>query len=109
MSSASSPLELAAREVVQHLQDAGYRALYAGGCVRDMLRNVEPHDYDIATDARPADVKRLFARTVAVGAQFGVVCVQQQGAEFQVASFRSDGVYVDGRHASHIVLPVMPK
>ena len=100
--SSSSSLELAARDVVQRLQRAGYRALYAGGCVRDMLRAVEPHDYDIATDAKPADVQRLFSRTVAVGAQFGVVCVLHQGSEFQVASFRADGLYIDGRHPESV-------
>ncbi len=98
-----SHLEPAARAIVQRLQDAGYQALYAGGCVRDRLRGVEPHDYDIATDAKPAEVQRLFPRTVAVGAQFGVVCVIEAGTEFQVASFRADGLYIDGRHPESVV------
>ena len=63
-----------------------------------MLRGVEPHDYDIATDATPEQVQALFRRTVAVGAHFGVVIVLEGGAEFQVASFRADGLYIDGRH-----------
>jgi poly(A) polymerase len=88
---------------VQRLQAAGFQALYAGGCVRDMLRGVEPHDYDIATDARPDEVQRLFPRTVAVGAQFGGVCVIEAGTEFQVASFRADGLYFDGRHPESVV------
>src|SRR4051794_3545861 len=96
-------LEPAARSIVQRLQGAGFQALYAGGCVRDMLRGVEPHDYDIATDAKPDEVQRLFPRTVAVGAQFGVVCVMEGGAEFQVASFRADGLYIDGRHPETVV------
>jgi poly(A) polymerase len=94
----SANLEATARSIVQRLQSAGHRALYAGGCVRDMLRGVEPHDYDIATDARPEQVQRLFPRTVAVGAQFGVVCVMEGGTEYQIASFRADGLYIDGRH-----------
>jgi poly(A) polymerase len=96
-------LEPAARSIVQRLQSAGFQALYAGGCVRDKLRGVEPHDYDIATDAKPEEVQRLFPRTVAVGAQFGVVCVMEEGAEFQVASFRADGLYIDGRHPETVV------
>jgi len=98
----SSPLESSARRIVQRLQDAGFAALYAGGCVRDMLLGNEPHDYDIATDARPEDIARLFRRTIAVGAHFGVICVLEEGAEFQVASFRADGVYLDGRHPQDI-------
>ena len=93
----SHPLASSARAIVGRLQSAGFQALYAGGCVRDMLRGVEPHDYDIATSARPEQVQALFPRTVAVGAQFGVICVLEDGAEFQVASFRADGLYVDGR------------
>jgi poly(A) polymerase len=91
-------LEAAARAVVRRLRDAGFTALYAGGCVRDRLLGKEPHDYDIATDAKPADVQALFRRTIAVGAHFGVIVVLEGGHEFQVASFRADGLYVDGRH-----------
>ncbi|HEV7404925.1 MAG TPA: CCA tRNA nucleotidyltransferase [Chthoniobacteraceae bacterium] len=98
-----SAIETAAHAIVQRLQDAGYQALYAGGCVRDRLRGVEPHDYDIATDAKPEEVQRLFPRTVAVGAQFGVVCVMEAGTEFEVASFRADGLYIDGRHPESVV------
>ncbi len=90
-------LESAARKIVATLRAAGHSALYAGGCVRDMLRGSPPHDYDIATSARPDQVQSLFPRTVAVGVQFGVVCVMDADTEFQVASFRSDGQYIDGR------------
>jgi len=93
----SDSLESSARRIVQQLHDAGHVAYYAGGCVRDRLRGYPPHDYDIATDAKPEQVQALFRRTVAVGAHFGVVSVIDGGAEFQVASFRSDGVYSDGR------------
>lgn len=95
-------LESSARSVVRRLQDAGHVALFAGGCVRDRLMGVAPHDYDIATDARPERVQELFRRTVAVGAQFGVICVLEEGAEFQVASFRADGLYLDGRHPQSV-------
>ena len=98
----TEPLETAARRIVDRLQEAGFEALYAGGCVRDMLRGVPPHDYDIATSARPETVQSLFRRTVAVGAHFGVISVLADGGEFQVATFRSDGVYADGRHPESV-------
>lgn len=95
-------LETAARGIVQRLHDAGHAALYAGGCVRDRLMGVEPHDYDIATDARPEQVQALFRRTVAVGAHFGVIVVLDGSYEFQVATFRNDGQYLDGRHPTTV-------
>jgi len=85
-----SNLANSAHSIVQRLQDAGFAALYAGGCVRDRLMGAEPHDYDIATDAHPEQVQKLFSRTVAVGAHFGVIVVLQDDAEFQVATFRND-------------------
>jgi poly(A) polymerase len=90
--------ESTASSIVRRLRDAGHAAYYAGGCVRDMLRGVEPKDYDIATSARPEEVQRLFPRTIAVGAHFGVICVLDEGLQFEVATFRSDGSYIDGRH-----------
>jgi tRNA nucleotidyltransferase/poly(A) polymerase len=90
--------ESIASGIVRRLRDAGHVAYYAGGCVRDMLRGVAPKDYDIATSARPEEVQRLFPKTVAVGAHFGVVCVLERGEQFEVATFRSDGAYIDGRH-----------
>lgn len=93
-----SALEAAARLVVDRLQKNGFTALYAGGCVRDSLRGVAPADYDIATSARPEQVQALFPRTYAVGAHFGVICVLEGEMQFQVATFRADGLYLDGRH-----------
>ncbi|MCX6967973.1 MAG: CCA tRNA nucleotidyltransferase [Verrucomicrobia bacterium] len=95
-------MEVQARAVVQRLQNAGFLAFYAGGCVRDALLGLLPKDYDIATSARPEEVQSLFPRTVAVGAHFGVICVLEGGFEFQVATFRSDEAYVDGRHPSGV-------
>ena len=98
------PFNLAnsARSIVQRLQDARFVALYAGGCVRDRLMGAEPHDYDIATDAHPEQVQKIFPRTVAVGAHFGVIVVLQDDAEFQVATFRNDGQYIDGRRPESV-------
>jgi len=91
-------MEQQARSVVQRLQDAGFLAFFAGGCVRDALLGLPPKDFDIATSAHPQEVQALFSRTIAVGAHFGVICVLEGGYEFQIATFRSDDVYIDGRH-----------
>lgn len=96
-------MEEIALSIVERLQRAGYLALYAGGCVRDRLLNKTPKDYDIATNAVPAEVQRIFPRNVAVGAHFGVICVLEKGHEFEVATFRSDGAYLDGRHPQGVV------
>ena len=95
-------LEATARSLVCRLRDAGHNALYAGGSVRDMLLGHEPHDYDIATDARPEQVQALFPRTYAVGAHFGVIVVHENDHDFQIATFRSDGAYVDGRRPTEV-------
>lgn len=89
--------------IVHRLREAGYEALYAGGSVRDMLLGQEPKDIDIATDAEPAEIQRLFERTIPVGAHFGVVIVVVDGTPFEVATFRTDGVYVDGRRPEGVV------
>ena len=88
--------------IVRRLHQEGYDAFLAGGCVRDMLLNKAPQDYDIATNAKPEDVQRIFAKTVPVGAQFGVILVLVDGEPFEVASFRHDGPYLDGRRPSHV-------
>src|SRR5689334_11312140 len=95
-------LESIARTLVQRLRDAGFIAFYAGGCVRDALLGIEPHDYDVATDARPEEVQRLFDHTYAVGAHFGVIVVHREGHDFQIATFRSDGEYIDGRRPTGV-------
>jgi poly(A) polymerase len=94
--------EAAARSIVERLRAKGFQALYAGGCVRDRLLGLEPHDYDVATSAHPEQVEALFPRTVPVGAQFGVILVLEGGSEIQVATFRGDGTYHDGRHPESV-------
>ena len=88
--------------IVQRLRQEGYESYLAGGCVRDMLLHKSPKDYDIATSARPEDIQRVFPDTVPVGAQFGVVLVLVEGEPFEVASFRYDGPYLDGRRPIHV-------
>jgi poly(A) polymerase len=83
--------------VVKRLNEKGFKALFAGGCVRDMLLSSIPKDYDIATEARPQDIEKIFKRTIPVGVQFGVILVRENNFEFEVATFRSDGIYSDGR------------
>jgi len=93
-----------ATDIVKKLNSAGYTALFAGGCVRDDIMGIEPDDYDIATDARPDEVMALFKKTFPIGAQFGVVLVVIDNIPFQVATFRSDGRYINGRHPENIRL-----
>jgi tRNA nucleotidyltransferase/poly(A) polymerase len=93
----SDTLSLVATKLVRRLRESGFVAYFAGGCVRDALLRKLPKDIDIATDAEPDEVQKMFARTVAVGAKFGVVRVLEEGFEFEVATFRSDGIYLDGR------------
>jgi putative nucleotidyltransferase with HDIG domain len=89
---------VAATAIVQRLRDAGFEALFAGGCVRDQLRDRAPKDYDVATSA-PADrVLALFPGSLPVGVQFGVVLVPTSGHRIEVATFRRDGIYLDSRH-----------
>lgn len=92
----------AAVSVVRRLRDAGHQAYWAGGCVRDLVMGGQPHDYDVATNARPATVMALFARTVPVGVSFGVVRVLVEDYAIEVATFRSDGAYLDGRHPASV-------
>ncbi len=97
-----SSKEAAARGIAQRLHDAGYVAYLAGGCVRDRLLGHEPKDFDVATDAPASRVQELFAKTIPVGVQFGVVVVLTDGVAVEVATFRSDAPYLDGRHPSSV-------
>ena len=88
--------------IVRRLREASFEAYFAGGCVRDMLIGKTPQDYDITTSAKPEDIKKIFTDTIPVGAQFGVILVVLDGQPYEVASFRYDGPYLDGRHPSHV-------
>lgn len=92
----------AAESIIRKLHDAGFEALLAGGCVRDLLLGQEPKDYDVATSARPEDVCKLYPKAQKVGAHFGVVIVGQFGHSIEVATFRKDGPYADGRHPDQV-------
>jgi len=95
-------LAAAATEIVRRLQTAGFAAFWVGGSVRDFLLGREPGDYDIATSALPEQIEALFNRTIAVGRKFGVIVVLEERHEFQVATFRAEADYQDGRHPEHV-------
>src|SRR5271167_2817533 len=98
----SSSREIA-KEIVARLQQSGFAAFWVGGCVRDFLLGREPQDFDIATDARPEQVEKLFQKTIPVGKKFGVMVVVENGQQFQVATFRAEADYRDGRHPEKVV------
>src|ERR1700687_4896651 len=108
-----------ADEIVRTLRERGHRAYLAGGCVRDLLLSREPADYDVATDATPQQVMQIFPQTYAVGEQFGVVLVPEsngatgvlarQGTTVEVATFRSDAGYSDGRHPDEVRFTKSPQ
>jgi poly(A) polymerase len=98
----ASPMEETARTIAAKLREHGHVAYFAGGCVRDMVRGIAPKDIDIATDARPEEVQKIFPRTYAVGAHFGVIVVLKNEFQFEVATFRSDAAYLDGRRPSAV-------
>src|SRR5205809_5579133 len=92
-----------ATEIVRELRSRGHEAYLVGGCVRDMVMAIEPADYDIATSARPEEIVEIFPRTESIGAQFGVILVIYRGHRFEVATFRSDEAYLDGRRPTGVV------
>lgn len=89
-------------DIIKRLRQEGYESYLAGGCVRDMLLRKSPQDYDITTNAKPDDIARIFPKTIPVGAQFGVMLVIIEGQPFEVASFRYDGPYLDGRRPAQV-------
>ncbi len=103
-----------AESICRTLRDAGHQAYLVGGCVRDILLGREPADYDVATDATPDRVQQLFPNSLAVGAKFGVIVVTENsegsgGLQVEVATFRSDVGYSDGRHPDHVVYAKSPQ
>jgi putative nucleotidyltransferase with HDIG domain len=103
-----TPRELAGH-ICKKLREAGHQAYLVGGCVRDLVLGREPTDYDVATDARPERVQELFPSSVAVGAQFGVIVVTGGEAQVEVATFRSDLGYSDGRHPDRVAFSTSPQ
>ncbi|PKN50691.1 MAG: phosphohydrolase [Deltaproteobacteria bacterium HGW-Deltaproteobacteria-13] len=91
-----------AQEIVRRLKQSGYEAYFVGGCVRDFILGNASSDYDIVTSALPDQVTALFSNTVSIGAKFGVIAVIVQGHPYEVATFRSDDIYEDGRHPSRV-------
>ena len=98
-----------ANSICDTLRRNGYQALLVGGCVRDLLVGCEPADYDVTTDATPEEGVKLFPESVAVGAQFGVILIPRDGLKVEVATFRSDIGYSDGRHPDSVVYSKMPQ
>ena len=98
-----------ANSICATLQQHGYQALLVGGCVRDILLNRDPADYDVTTDATPAQVMELFPDSLGVGAQFGVLLVPRDGNKVEVATFRCDVGYSDGRHPDQVVYARAPQ
>jgi len=98
----AQPLRDTATNIVRRLQGAGFRAFWVGGCVRDFLLRRQPGDYDVSTDALPDQIEGLFNHTIPVGRKFGVVVVVEGGAQFQVATFRAEADYQDGRHPERV-------
>jgi len=98
----AGPAGSASLGVLKTLRQKGFEAYFAGGCVRDYLLGEIPQDYDIATSARAGDVRKLFPDSIAVGASFGVVIVPAGRVKVEVATFRSEGPYSDGRHPDSV-------
>src|SRR5215472_15661647 len=103
-----TPGELA-DQICATLRRNGHQALLVGGCVRDLILGREPADYDVATDARPERVQELFPKSLSVGAKFGVILVVEDGIQVEVATFRSDIGYTDGRHPDAVAYAKTPK
>jgi tRNA nucleotidyltransferase/poly(A) polymerase len=95
-------MENTAFTIVRELQEAGHEAYFAGGCVRDRLRGVIAKDYDIATSASPDEILRLYPKGDTIGAHFGVILVRRGGHQFEIATFREDGTYTDGRRPESV-------
>src|SRR5690242_8346056 len=101
--------EALARDVIAKLRGAGHQAYLVGGCVRDLILGVKPKDFDVATDARPDRIMDLFPRSGRVGAHFGVVLVRDAFSQVEVATFRSDHDYEDGRRPALVHFETDPR
>jgi poly(A) polymerase len=101
--------EALARSTLDRLRASGHTAYFVGGCVRDLLLGLAPKDFDIATSATPGEIRALFPKSDLVGAHFGVVLVKESGEAVEVATFRTEGPYADGRHPSEVALVTDPR
>ncbi len=90
-------MQKTAIQICKKLQNAGFEALFAGGAVRDLLMARNPDDIDIATNAKPEEIEAIFEKSFAIGKHFGVILIEENGHHFEIATFRSDGGYTDGR------------
>ncbi|OFV99329.1 MAG: phosphohydrolase [Acidobacteria bacterium RIFCSPLOWO2_12_FULL_54_10] len=98
-----------AGHIVRNLRDKGFQAYLVGGCVRDLLRGVPPKDFDVATDATPDQVLKLFPQSLAVGAKFGVVIARENEQQIEIATFRNDGIYTDHRRPDAVSFSRSPQ
>jgi len=89
-------------DIIKVLKEQGFNALWAGGCVRDILIGIKPKDFDIVTDAKPDQVEALFDKTIPVGKQFGIIVVDYNSLHFEIATFRKESDYLDGRRPSKV-------
>ena len=92
------PIDPLARSVVQTINDAGYDAYFAGGCVRDLYMGITPHDWDITTSALPQQIMDLFPGSIPTGIKHGTITVRVEDSSFEVTTFRTEGPYLDSRH-----------
>ena len=109
MEAPDTPAGRLATDVIHQLTAAGHKAYLVGGCVRDLLLGIPPKDLDVATDATPERLLQLFPKARKVGAHFGVVLVHQDEVQVEIATFRSDHSYLDGRHPEHVRFETDPK
>jgi poly(A) polymerase len=103
------PKRQEAVEIIRQIRESGFQAFFVGGCVRDLIMGRPPGDYDVTTDAHPEAVLRLFPEGLTVGVQFGVVIVPRSAGNVEVATFRRDGRYTDGRHPDRVVYSKTPQ
>lgn len=96
-------MKVSSVEIIKALRRAGHTAYWAGGCVRDMLLGVKPQDFDIATSARPEEIKKILKKTIPVGEKYGVLIAEKNGHHFEIATFRSDSGYSDGRRPDAVL------
>lgn len=96
-------VKISSIEIIKKLREKGFEAYWAGGCVRDMLLGITPKDFDIATSAKPAEIKSIFEKVIPIGEAYGVVLIEQDGHHFEVATFRSDSGYSDGRRPDAVI------